>query len=534
MKSKRGILFLFVMLITIFLVACSSNEKETQVKSKSSQEGNEENQAAETGGQLNVVYPQQPPTLDTYINTSRPTTDIAKHIFETLVTTDSDYQVQPMLADSWEQSDDGKIITFTLREGVKFHNGKELKAEDVVASMNDWIEMSGLGKEYFTGASFSEIDEYTVELVMPEPLSTALLILAYGGGNLPAIMPKEIRESADTEGVKEFIGTGPFKFEEWRQDQHLHFTKFDDYSPRSEEADGLAGKKEALVDDLYFLFIADSMTATAGLTTGEYDVFYGIPTENVEVVEKAGNVETAVYPSGILNVVFNKRQGLFTDQKAREAALIGIDKEAIMTASYSSPEFYDLNHNVMPTYQQGMWFSESGKELYESFDTERAKQLLGETNYNGEEIIIIASRDSDSSYNGAVVLQHELKELGLNATLQVYDWATLNEVREDENSYDILFLTNTDKPDPTAHVFLRKDWPGWTDDSKYDEIVDEFRGVPSLEEARALYEDFQTWFYEYIPIIKVGDVNSIYANRTAIKNVQYADGIILWNVSKED
>src|SRR5699024_9422524 len=109
-----------------------------------------------------------------------------------------------------------------LREGIKFHNGKEMIAEDVVTSMNEWIEISGLGKEYFVGAEFKEIDDYTVELILKEPLSTALLILAYGGGNLPAIMPKEIRENAGAEGVKEYIGTGPFKFEEWKQDQHLH------------------------------------------------------------------------------------------------------------------------------------------------------------------------------------------------------------------------------------------------------------------------------------------------------------------------
>src|SRR5699024_5966228 len=122
---------------------------------------------------------------------------------------------------------------FKLREGVTFHNGKELTSEDAVASMNRWKDSLG-SRGVFTDAEFKEIDKYTLELQLPEPLSVALTVLSYSNGGFAAIMPKEIIENAPEEGITEHIGTGPFEFVEWKQDQYIHLTRYDDYVPREE------------------------------------------------------------------------------------------------------------------------------------------------------------------------------------------------------------------------------------------------------------------------------------------------------------
>ena len=259
--------------------------------------------------------------------------------------------------------------------------------------MNRWKETSSLGKDNFSEAIFEEIDEYTVALNLPEPLSITLPVLAYVGGSLPGIMPKEIVETADETGVKEYIGTGPFKFEEWKQDQYILLKRFADYQPRSEEPDGLAGRREALVEDLYFLFVQDPLTAIAGLETGEYDIVHGVARDNVEQLEQNPEIEVSVHPSGPLAVYFNKRKGLFTDKKARQAIVSMLDADAILKSAYSDEKFYELNHNIMTYHQLGQWGTDVGKDKYNQKDKEKAKQLLAEAGYNGEEITMITSRD---------------------------------------------------------------------------------------------------------------------------------------------
>jgi peptide/nickel transport system substrate-binding protein len=488
-------------------------------------------QAPKAGGELRIAYQAQPPTLDPHVTTSQAAATIGRNVFETLVTVDSNYRIQPMLADSWEQSADGTTITFRLRNGIHFHDGKEMTAEDVVASMNRWIEISSAGKDHFKGARFEVKDAGTVVLQLAQPTSTVMPMLAYGGGGYPAIMPKELVDAAPAEGVKEFVGTGPFMLKEWKQDQHIHLTKYADYRTRSEPADGLAGKKEALVDDILFIFTPDTSTQVAGLLTGEYDVAADVSYDSVQQLESNPGIEVQVMPTGMLNVFFNKRKGLFTDVKARQAVAAAVDAESILISAYTDKRFYEMNHNMMMYYQTGQWSSDHGKDLYNQNNPEKAKKLLAEAGYNGQEIKIVTSRDYQDMYNGAVVLQQQLEKVGMKTKLEVYDWATFTELRNDENKFDILVITNTPKPEPSSLVYLRKDFPGWTDSPELDRLLGQFRSAPTLDQAASVYEEMQKWFYEYVPVVKIGDGNSIAAAKSSVQNITWLDGLIFWNVT---
>src|SRR5690625_4487556 len=197
----------------------------------------------------------QTPTLDQPTDAATADRNTARLIFETLMTVDSDYNPVPMLAES-VNTEDNKTYTFHLREGILFHNGKEMIADDVIASMERWLELSTITGNIFEGATWTAKDDYTVVLELQQPSSLTLDTLATSK-QAPGIMPKEIVESATAEGVEEFIGTGPYEFVEWRQDQYIHYKRFDDYQPREEEADGLGGKKEALLDEIYIHFVPD-------------------------------------------------------------------------------------------------------------------------------------------------------------------------------------------------------------------------------------------------------------------------------------
>jgi len=233
MKKRIIVSALFLSLL-LMLAGCNDDDGKKTTESNG-------------GGTIKLAWNSQPPTLDTHVTTSNVIRDVARPIFETLVTFNEDYEVVPMLAESVLESDDRKTIDFKLRKGVKFHNGNEMKAEDVVASMTKW-QLQGAPLAELGESKWEEIDEYTVRLNVENP-SLAVMYLLADVTQTASIMPKEVIDNADATGVSDYIGTGPFKLKEWKFDSFIHLTKFDDYSKLDTPASGLAGKKEALVDD---------------------------------------------------------------------------------------------------------------------------------------------------------------------------------------------------------------------------------------------------------------------------------------------
>ncbi|WP_368652926.1 ABC transporter substrate-binding protein [Ornithinibacillus sp. 4-3] len=521
MKRSNLFKFLGAFMLLLVLIACSDSDN--------ADENGDSQDEIKSGGELNLAFPSQPPTLDNHLTTMRSTVEVTRHIFETLVTYDSDYNVVPMLAESWDESEDGLTYTFHLREGVKFHNGEEMTADDVVASMNRWLENSGAGKETFTDAVFTKIDDQTVQLELQSPVSITLAILAFNGANLASIMPAEIAEAAGDENVSEYIGTGPFQFEEWKQDQYIHLSKFDDYVALDEPSDKLAGKKEALVDDLYFHYVSDSHTTLSGLMTGEYDVASSVSFDGIDQIKNDENIVIDSAPDMRMSLYFNKKKGLFADPVARKAIAVGINNDDILLASFANPEYYGFTHHLMMYHQEEQWYSDIGKDLFNQNDVEEAKQLLEEAGYDGEEITLMVGRDHDYIYNASVVLQEQLEQMGINTKLAVYDSATVTELRDDENAYDLYMKSDTPRSEPTSLLFMKSSYSGWTDSPELEELLQDFWGQPNLESAIDLYDDLQEWYTEYLPIIKIGDGNALYAYRSNIQGIEWMDGLMFWN-----
>ncbi|MEH7342377.1 ABC transporter substrate-binding protein [Bacillus sp. JJ1532] len=521
---------IFFSILTIFLlVGCSDDASSSNKESEKKESENQDK--AKT---LKMAFYEEPATLDTHLVPSAAAAHIAANIFETLLTVDSNDNIQPMLADSWEMSDDGLSIIFHLREGIPFHNGKEMAAEDVVASMNRWIEISLYGQQVFGESKFEEIDQYTVKLVLEEPTSIALTVLAFGSGHFPAIMPKEIIDNAGPNGVQEYIGTGPFKMNEHRKDQYINLVKHQEYKPRSEKSDGSAGARLALVDEVYINFVKDPSTRIAGVMSGEYDISLNIPSNSVGQLENDPNINIHVEPSGNLELYFNKKKGVFTDKNVRQAVAAGIDYDEIMQNAFYDEKYYDLTHNVMLKRQENKWNSDNGKDLFNVHDLDKAKEFLAKSSYNGEEIVILTRRDTDAMYKSTVVLQQQLEQIGIKSKLEVVDGATYRELRTDENAYDIFPVTNVPRAEPLTSPFFAQNNLGFTDSKELEAIVAEFNSKKSIEEAIPLYDDLQAWFWDYLPIIKLGDMTNINASQKNIENFKYADSMMLYNVEVLD
>ncbi|WKA58271.1 ABC transporter substrate-binding protein [Planococcus shenhongbingii] len=521
LNRKSYFFIMILLLISIFFMGCSS---ENTASDKEAKEGTDAVKA--TGGTIKVAYPTQPQTLDPHATTADATRDAAKLIYEALVTLDSNYEVIPQLADSYEVSEDRKTITFKLREGVKFHNGNDMTAEDIVASMEKWGKDSAeLGEHQWTVE-----DERTVTLTLTEPSSLIMYFLA-DQGKIAAIMPKDIAESAETTGAAEYIGTGPFKFIEWKQDEVIKFEKFDDYVPDTDETDGLGGKKEALVDAIDWQFVPDSSTRVNGLISGQYHFAHMLAYDSIPQVENSPGSVVDIWPYGIEGLVFNKKQGVFSDVKMRQAVNAALDMEVIMSSAFTDKEFYQLENSLFLPSQKA-WYSDAGKENYNQKDMEKAKALLKEAGYKGEEVVILTSRDYEHHYNAAVATQQQLEELGITTKLDVYDWPTLLERRDDPEAYDMFFTGFSTTSTPNQYAFLDSQtaWPGWTENSEIDRLLGEIKVEEDLEKALALTAEVQTIMWEDLPIINTGHNSRVSGYSEKLQGYNQMLGPNFWNV----
>lgn len=477
------------------------------------------------GGVLRFAAGAQPPSFDPHMTTATATAQFSRNIFEQLLCLNEGYQYTPMLAESVEQSDDGMVFTFHLRQGVLFHNGKEMTAEDVIASLTKWIRYNSRAA-MFEGTTMDAPDPYTVVLNMASKSYGVLETIA-GAGQFSAIMPKEIVEAAPPTGVTEYIGTGPYRFVEWRQDQFIRLARFDDYVPSDAEPSGLAGHKTAYFDEIVFTFVSDTSTRLAGIMTGEYDVAADLPADYYPQIRDTPDLEPLFLVANLV-LIYNKRAGLFANQTMRQAVNAAIDSEEVMIATQSFPEFYRLDSSYMYR-EQTDWHSTAGSEFYNMNDPERARELLAEAGYNGETVRILTSRDYEFLYTPAVVIREQLIAAGMNVQLDVYDWPTLLEHRANPEAWDIVFTGFPLVLTPNQLLYLSPNWAGWTDDETIQDYLAQINQANSLEEATAAWQALQGYCWEYLPVTKLGDRMNYNTYNTRIVGMRDLIGPVLWN-----
>jgi len=162
------------------------------------------------------------------------------------------------------------------------------------------------------------------------------------------IYPKEVVDATGEGQLKEYVGTGPFKFVEHRPDRHIKLARFDGYAARSEPASGLAGQRVAHVDELLFLPVPDYATRQAGIATGEYQYIQQIKPDQYDPIKATQGVEPVVVkPYGWATIVLNTKQGLMTDRRLRQAVQAALDVEPMMLAGLGHKDFYRLDPGLV-------------------------------------------------------------------------------------------------------------------------------------------------------------------------------------------
>lgn len=508
------------MMLALALVACG-NEEATKKGIET-----EVNEATEYRDTLNIALTAQPPTLDTSTTVSAVALDVAGNIYQQLFQLNANYEPTPILAESYERSEDGKTYTIKLREGIKFHNGNEMLAEDVVASMNRWLEISSRAKVLLEGAEFTEVDQYTVQLTVPVATSDVLVLMA-SQAQFPSVMPKEIIESATVEGFSEYIGTGPYKFQEWKQDQYIHLVKNPDFTPVEGDASGFTGKVDAPTENIFYHFVTDHATRIAGVQTGQYDIADSIPIESYDQLAADSNLELQSFPGGTLTAFFNTTEGVLANEALRDAVLAAFNNEEIMLASFAKPELYSLAPGYM-NENQVQWATDAGKEFYNQGNAEKAKQLLADAGYNGEEITLLTTKDYNEMYTATLVIQDQLRQIGMNVKVETFDFPTWLETKADRTTWDIFVASTGYQLIPAQNLAVTPDWAGLNDDFIKEGLAAARTAVTS-EEARAEWEKVQAYMYEKATSTVIGHYNGVVAIDKDLEGFELFEAPVIWN-----
>ena len=482
------------------------------------------------GGVFKAAMIGEPPTLDLHTTTAVIVQHITWQMYEGLFTYDKNYDAVPLLVESHTVTDKGRTYTFKLRRGVKFHNGKEMTSADVVASLKRWGKLATPGKAVWRIVEGVEAkDPFTVVMFLKEP-SAALLMGLARPNNGAVVYPKEIIDAAGDNAVKEYVGTGPYRFVEHRPDRHIKLARFKEYSARSDAPDGFGGKRTAYLDEILFIPVGDVAVRLAGVETGEYHYAQQIQQDQYDRVKGLpGLTPSIIKPANWSTAVLNHKQGLMTDKRIRQAFQAALDMEPIMAAGFGNKAFYRIDPSLMFA-EQPQWYSRAGAALYNQRNPAKAKKLLAEAKYAGQPVRWITTKEYQWMYKNALVATQQLEAAGLKVDLQVVDWATLVQRRNKPEVWDVFSTGITFNPEPAFNTGTACNWPGWWCHADKEQWMEAMAREGDVKKRRAMWDKVQELFYEDVGRVKFGDSFSLDIIRTSVHGWQSKGELPLWNV----
>jgi peptide/nickel transport system substrate-binding protein len=469
-------------------------------------------------------------------------------VYDTLFALDEHLEVRPQMVETYTVSDDNLKYSFTLRDGLKWHDGADVTAEDAIASIQRWGQNDAMGQLLLEFVeSIQAVDERTFELILKEPYGLVLASLAKPSSNVPFMMPKRIAETPASEQISKYVGSGPFVFarDEWEPGVKAVFTKFEGYQPRSEPPSWAAGGKEAKVDRVEWVWIPDMQTAVNALVNGEIDVIESPSHDLLPILEADESVELFDYnPLGNQYMFrMNWLHPPFDNQKIRQAAIAALNQEDFLKAVIGDPTYYKTCPAMFMC--DTPFATDAGAEMLMSSDVEKSKQLLEEAGYDGTPVVLMHSTDLGVLANLAPVAKQLLERGGFTVEMQSMDWQTVVSRRAkkeppSEGGWNA-FLTSwvaADVVNPIGYAGLKAScenaWFGWPCDDTLEALRLDFAKAVDLARQKELAEQMQLRALEVGTHGYVGQWYQPMAHRDSVEGLLQGPAPFFWNISKSE
>ena len=469
-------------------------------------------------------------------------------VYDTLFALDEDLQPQPQMVGDWSVSDDGLTYSFTLRDGLRFHDGEPVTTADVIASLRRWAARDVMGQKIMEYTdSLEAVDDGTFKLVLNRPYGLVIDALAKPTAVTPLIMREEEARTDPYEQVQEVIGSGPFKFvkEEWVPGARVVYVRNEDYVPRDEPPSGLAGGKVVKVDRVEWVIMPDQQTAMSALLAGEVDIYENPPLDFMAIFEGDPDIETRVLDS--LGTTGYARPNFlhppFNDVRARRALLHAVDQEAYLRAAVGDERYFAFckSYFVCGSPLETL----AGAEPYMEQDLDRARELVREAGLEGHKVVVLDPTDNQILHNITLVTVDNLRRIGFDVDVQAMDWATLTSRRPvkepPERGGWNLFHTwslGIELSSPAASFPINttcdgSNWFGWPCDEGLEELRVAWTLATEPEEKKRLAEELHAKLYEFVPYVPAGQWFAPIAYRTEVEGILEGPRFVLWNIEKK-
>ena len=497
--------------------------------------------AAETPpGVLVVGQIAEPKSLDPHAVTAVNDFRILMNVYDGLVRYKAGtLEVEPALATAWDISADGTVYTFTLREGVTFHDGSAFDAEAVVFNFERMLkddhpyhDTGPFPLSFFFSAvkSVEAVDAQTVRFTLNEPYAPFLSNLAYPTGLI--VSPAAVQEHGKEFG-RNPSGTGPFRFAEWRANEAVVVEKNPGYW------DG-----EAASQAVIYRPITDANTRVAEMLAGGIDLMVEVPPtalsqfqgDAFKIAEQAG--------PHVWFLILNAKEGPFADKRVRQAANYAINKEALVNDVLEGTAAVAAG----PTPPAFAWAYNEALEPY-PYDPEKAKALLAEAGAEGAELTFYVTEGGSGMLDPVAMgtaIQADLAAVGLNVKIETYEWNTfLGKVNPGlEGKADMAEMAwMTNDPDTLPFLALRTDaWPdkggfnsGYYSNPKVDELLEAARVSTDQSERARLYKEMQEIVHDDAPWVFVANWKQNAVTSAAVQGFALEPSffLLLKNVSKD-
>lgn len=467
-------------------------------------------------------------------------------IYDTLYAMDESFKPQPQMAEGHTVSEDGLTWTFTLRDGLLFHDGTPVEAEDVVASLQRWGARDGMGQKLMEVVDGWETpDAKTVVMKLKEPYGLVLESIGKISSNVPFIMPKEVAETDPFEQITNYVGSGPFKFveSEWVPGSKVVYERFADYKPRSEPPSAAAGGKEAKVDRIVWTYFPDQTTAVNALLAGEVDFFEQPANDLIPLMDGQPGIVTEINdPLGNIGFArFNHLLPPFDKAEVRKAAIEAMKQEDYLAGAVGDQKYWKTCYSAYPCGTP--LASEEGADVMKVGDVEKAKAALQEAGYDGTPVVIMQPTDIPLLSSFSLITAQKLRDAGFTVDVQAMDWSTLTSRRASREPVDKggwnMFHTwwiGADVIDPMAIAFSgdpEKGWFGWAGDEELEKLRSDYAKASSEEDKKRIATEVQKRLFDIGASGHLGQFFVPVAYRDNVDGLIRSPVQFFWNIEKK-
>ena len=441
-------------------------------------------------------------TLDAGYGYAEGEMDPIFHIYDGLVHYKNDkLEVEPALATSWDVSDDGKVWTFNLRKGVKFHDGTDFNADAVVFSFVRLIDENhpyyGLGSwsyfDYLLGDAIQDVravDDYTVEIELKNKFAPFLTYMGYYSEYI--VSPTAVKKYGE-EFFKNPVGTGPFKMSEWKKDEYITLVKNEDYW----------GEKPG-IDKLIWKVVPDNTTRLMELETGQVHAIKAPSPDQLEKIKGNPDLELKqIAGATSFFGTFNTTKEPFDDVRVREAVCCAVDMDKLVSSVYEG-----MGVRAVSVLPPTVFAFDESLDPY-PYDPARARRLLAEAGYGDGLDIDIHTFVEARPYiarpvDAAEIIKSDLSKVGINATVEANEWGTHKSIYNNFE-HQIGFAGWFDIPHPSnfLNTLLIKGLKGGWQPQEVVDLAEKALSTYDRDAQERYWKEVQQISHEECPVLPI-------------------------------